>query len=120
MLYAFFDGDNIGPTVEILLTENRIAEAVEFSENIKSAMLEIENLLVSTDGINTLIIGGDDIVIQFDPSKQNIDFLENIRNIFKHRTGNSMSCGVGSSMQESIWNLHIAKLYGKNTIRGVE
>jgi CRISPR/Cas system-associated protein Cas10 (large subunit of type III CRISPR-Cas system) len=120
MLYAFFDGDNIGPTVEILLTESKISEAMTFSENIKAALLEIEKLLKATDGIKIIILGGDDILIEFDPIKHNLDFLEKLRDTFKDKTGNSMSCGVGKDVPQSIWHLHIAKLYGKNTIKGWE
>lgn len=118
MLYAFFDGDNIGPTIEILLTENKISEAMTFSENVKTALLEIEKFLNSTDGIKIIILGGDDILIEFDPIKYNLDFLEKLRDTFKEKTGNSMSCGVGKDVPQSIWHLHIAKLYGKNTIKG--
>lgn len=120
MRYAFFDGDNIGPTIEILLTENKISEAMAFSENIKAALLAIEKLLKSTDGIKIIVLGGDDILIEFDPGKHDLDFLERLRYTFKDKTGNSMSCGVGKDVPQSIWHLHIAKLYGKNTIKGWE
>ena len=120
MLYAFFDGDNIGPTVEILLTENKISEAVTFSENVAAAMLAIDKLLKSTDGVKIIILGGDDILIEFDPKKNGLEFLEKIRKIFKEKTGNSMSCGIGADLPQSIWQLHIAKLYGKNAIKGLE
>jgi CRISPR/Cas system-associated protein Cas10 (large subunit of type III CRISPR-Cas system) len=118
MLYAFFDGDNIGPTVEILLMENKISEATTFSENINIAILEIGELLKSADDIKIIILGGDDVLIEFDPIRYNLSFLEKLRDIFKEKTGNSMSCGIGKDISQSIWNLHVAKLYGKNTIKG--
>src|SRR5688572_8052033 len=108
MLYAFFDGDNIGPTVELLLTEDKVDEAATFSENVKAALFYIEKLLNSTNGIKVIILGGDDILIGFDPMTHGLDFLEKIRSIFKEKTGNSMSCGVGEDIPKSIWQLHLA------------
>jgi hypothetical protein len=120
MLYAFFDGDNIGPTIEILLTENRIDEAVNLSKSINTVISEIEGILKSKDGIEIIILGGDDILIRYDTLKHGNELLEEIRNTFKARTGNSMSCGVGKDIPESIWNLHLAKLHGKNMIKGTD
>lgn len=37
MFYAFFDGDNIGNTIEILLLDGKISEATVLSNNIKNA-----------------------------------------------------------------------------------
>lgn len=120
MFYAFFDGDNIGPTIEILLTENRIDEAMRLSENIKIALFEIEQILKSSNDVKIIVLGGDDILIQFNPMQYDLEFLENIRGIFKEKTGISMSCGVGKDVPQSIWNLHMAKLYGKDIIKGWE
>lgn len=120
MLYAFFDGDNIGLTLERLLTENKVSEATTFSENVKTAILEIEGILKSTADIDIVILGGDDILIKFDLAEHDIDFLKSIMDRFRVTTGNTMSCGVGENIPKSIWNLHLAKLYGKNIIKGLE
>ena len=118
MAYAFFDGDDIGPTVEILLLEGRIIEAQAFSNSIKEALQEIEVYLRSFDWLNIIIIGGDDILLEVNTQSISQEFLEKIRQIFKDKTGNSISCGVGDNLTEAIFNLRLAKLYGKDAVRG--
>lgn len=120
MLYAFFDGDDVGSTIEILLTDDKIDEAVNLSRSINTAICEIEKKLQSRDDIEIIILGGDDILIRYDNLKQGRKFLEEIKDFFKAETGISMSCGVGKDIPESIWNLHLAKLHGKNMIMGVD
>ncbi len=118
MLYAFFDGDNIGNTLEILLIEGRISEAVVLSKNVTIAMTELETFLKAKSDVEIIILGGDDILIKYNDVKHNKDFLVEIARIFKDYTGLTMSCGVGGEITESVYNLRLAKLYGKNQIRG--
>lgn len=118
MRYAFFDGDNIGPTLEILLIENKIIEAQQFSNNIKLALKEIEDFVLSVEDAKLVIIGGDDILLYFNSQTHNINLLERIRDAFRNKTGNTMSCGVGKSLSEAIYNLRLAKIYGKDAIKG--
>jgi hypothetical protein len=119
MTYAFFDGDNIGISMEILLTENRVFEAQKFSQNISSAMKEIRKILSSISDINIIILGGDDIFLEYNSFTTELFFIEDIRRIFKEITGNSMSCGIGKTPAESIRNLYLAKLYGKDRVKGL-
>ncbi|MCW5202856.1 mCpol domain-containing protein [Desulfobulbus sp. N2] len=120
MLYAFFDGDNIGTTIEILLTESKTNEAIMLSENIKTVMIEIENFLETIEYVEVLISGGDDLLIHFEKIEDSDELIDIIRRMFYSKTGTSMSCGVGTDVPQSIWNLHLAKLYGKNLVRGME
>ena len=120
MGYAFFDGDNIGDTLEILLVEEKVAEAQRFSRNIKIAISEIEAKLKDIPDTEIIIAGGDDLLIKYDSRLHNMSFLEEIRTIFKARTNHSMSCGVGENIPHSVQNLYLAKLYGKNQIKGLQ
>lgn len=119
MLYAFFDGDNIGSTLEILLRENRITEASILSDKIKTAFSEIEIKLKAFDDLEILIAAGDDLLIRYTPQPQDEDLLEEIRNIFETKTGLSLSCGIGDTVPLSVQNLYLAKLYGKNRVIGL-
>lgn len=47
------------------------------------------------------------------------DLVESIRELFKSKTGISMSCGIGTNITTSMQNLRLAKLYGKDQIRGL-
>jgi hypothetical protein len=118
-VYAFFDGDNVGNRLEILLTEEKIEEAVKLSQNIQAALVEIEGLLKSTEGVSVIIIGGDDILIEFDHKKDGARLVAEVRGKFYAITGNTMSCGVAEDIPGAIWSLHLAKLYGKDMVKGV-
>lgn len=119
MNYAFLDGDNIGNTIEILLIEGKVAEAISLSKNINDAADELGKTLRSRNGIEVMILGGDDLLIKYDSEKYGLELLEEIRILFQTKTGLSMSCGVGENISESIQNLRLAKLYGKNQIKGL-
>jgi hypothetical protein len=115
-VYAFLDGDNIGIRLEELLSKNKTSEASLLSENIKIAMLEIDKILNSKPDVKIIIIGGDDVLIQYDHEKYGTDIIDEILNTFKVITGLSMSCGIGLSIGQSIINLDNAKKSGKNKI----
>jgi CRISPR/Cas system-associated protein Cas10 (large subunit of type III CRISPR-Cas system) len=121
-MYAFFDGDNIGPTVEKLLTKGQVREASELSENIKLALAEVEKIIEFSNEVELIILGGDDILVKYHyhSLESSKFFLEKIRERFFVLTGNTMSCGVAEDIPGAIWNLHLAKLYGKNMIKGIQ
>jgi CRISPR/Cas system-associated protein Cas10 (large subunit of type III CRISPR-Cas system) len=116
-MYAFFDGDNIGDKIEIMLLENRVTEATEFSEKIKTAMSRLHEITKTQSGVEVIIFGGDDLLLKYESNFIHIDFLEKLRSEFLEITGNTMSCGIGESVKESVMNLYFAKLYGKNQIK---
>ncbi|MBW4668832.1 MAG: hypothetical protein KME60_15760 [Cyanomargarita calcarea GSE-NOS-MK-12-04C] len=115
--YAFFDGDNIGNTIENLLNNGRVREAAYLSESIKLAIFKIELFINSTDDAKLIIAGGDDVLIEYNPEKYNYTFLEKVSKIFNKHTGLSMSCGVGENISEAIRNLASAKQHNKGIIK---
>ncbi|MBI1764795.1 MAG: hypothetical protein HYR56_25575 [Acidobacteria bacterium] len=115
--YAFFDGDNIGNSIENLLNNGRVKEATHLSESIKLAIFQIESLINSTTGAELIIAGGDDVLIKYDFDKHDYNFLENIASIFTKHTGLSMSCGVGDNVPQAINNLMNAKQQSKGSIK---
>jgi hypothetical protein len=117
-VYAFFDGDNIGDTIEIMLIEDRIDEAIILSDSITSFNDEIEKFLEKKSDVLIILSGGDDLLIQYDFDKYGTQILEEIRMIFVNKTGLSISCGFGDEIAHAINNLRLAKLYGKNQIKG--
>lgn len=116
MKYAFFDGDNIGATLESLLNQDKVQEAAHLSESIKLAINKIESFVKLDQNAEIIIVGGDDVLIKYEPDKCEKKFLENIVEIFKVNTGLSMSCGLGENIDQSIYNLAIAKQTNKGSI----
>lgn len=114
--YAFFDGDNIGNAIENLLNSGRVKEATHLSESIKLAIFKIELFVESKNGAEILISGGDDILVKYDFSENEKVFLEEITKIFNSFTGLSMSCGVGSNVNQALANLMTVKSQNKGEI----
>jgi hypothetical protein len=115
--YAFFDGDNIGNTIENLLNNGRVQEAVHLSESIKIAIFKIELFIGETEDAEIIIAGGDDVLIQYDSEKYSDTFLGEISQIFTNYTGLSMSCGVGENVSQAINNLTNVKQNTKGAIK---
>ena len=118
MVYAFFDGDNTGDAIEIMLLENRMDKAIILSDSITSFNDKIKGFLEAKGDIDIIISGGDDLLIQYDFNKYGTYILDEVRAIFTNKTGLSISCGFGDDIAQSINNLRLAKLYGKNQIKG--
>lgn len=110
--FAFFDGDNVGNSIEILLIEGKLLAARNLSENINTAIIEIKDYLTGKGEV--LIAGGDDILAKLEDDEKFINTIETVREIFNQRTGLTISCGIGRDLKSAIYNLGIAKLYGKN------
>ena len=67
MKYAFFDGDNVGNTIEILLIENKIKEAQDLSNNITKSLNKIKKRI--NDKCEIVLMGGDDLLIKVKEDK---------------------------------------------------
>jgi len=109
MRYAFFDGDKVGNSIRSLLLSDRIEAAKDLSQNINRVILEIEEKLSNQKGLQVVIAGGDDILVEYDPEVCSQNTVEFIPTLFKKETGISMSFGIGNSIDESIEKLDIAK-----------
>jgi len=118
--YAFFDGDNVGASIERLLSNGKVHEATHLSERIKLAILQIELFIDSADGVEIVVCGGDDVLIRFDRNKYDHYFLGRISNIFVKFTGLSMSCGVGINVNQAISSLMVVKQRNKGRIQSFE
>lgn len=117
-MYAFFDGDNIGDIVQILLLENKLEEASKFSNDLKMTFIKIQSFLSEKEDIKIIILGGDDLLIKYDATKYKLNIINDIIEIFQTSILNrtSISCGLGNTVEEAINNLGKAKLFGKNRI----
>lgn len=115
--YAFFDGDNVGNTIENLLNRNRVAEATHLSESIKLSIFQIELFVRSIEHVEIVIAGGDDLLIRYDSEKCQFELLERISNLFTIQTGLSMSYGVGDDISQAINNLAKVKRRNKEATK---
>lgn len=119
-LYAFFDGDGVGDVLRIFLLENQTRRASELSEKISATLSGIAGRLRGEEYVEVLIAGGDDLLIRFEADRYQLSLIEQVRTEFRRNTGISMSCGIGRSIPDAIRHLDLAKLYGKDQIRGLD
>lgn len=119
-MYLFFDGDNVGPEIERLLTSGEVSEASKLSEAINIAISGLREWLNSQSEVELLLCGGGDILIRFDSEKNRRDVIDHVRSQFRLITGLTISCGVGIAPKDAIWNLHLAKLYGRDRVVGLQ
>lgn len=116
MIYAFFDGDNVGDKIEILLLDGDLEKARALSESIKVSLTGIEQYL--SGRFEIILSGGDDLLVRFEDSEDILTIVAWVRSKFAQETGLTMSCGIGRTIADSIYQLGLAKLYGKNGVRG--
>lgn len=114
--YAFFDGDGVGNIIEYYLLTGQTENAIGISNSIKKAFETIENMLNKIEDIAILIIGGDDLLIEISTNNFEMDIINEICSIFNNETTLTISCGIGRTIKETIDNLRLAKVSGKNKI----
>ena len=115
-LYIYFDGDDIGNHLELLLLDGKLKEAKLFSESIHRSFEKISKVLLSLNGACLVFSGGDDVVCMCDKTAWDANLSNKFQKEFQKATGCSLSGGVGTSIQEALMNLRRAKLSGKNRI----
>jgi GTP cyclohydrolase III len=123
MLVGHFDGDDIGPALELMLLDNQIDLAREYSETLSRALLQIRDFLEKELGAEVIICGGDDLIACWNDGSVTSADIKDIRAQFFDSCGRTMSVGIGSTSREATQNLRRAKLLGKDravsTIEGL-
>lgn len=114
--YAYFDGDDVGAKLELLLLDNKEEDARSYSESINSALVQLRAFL-SLMRAETILAGGDDLIAFWSSSGCiSIREIENARRTFFDACSCTISVGIGGSLSEAASNLRRAKLQGKNQV----
>ena len=117
-MFAYFDGDNIGNHLELLLMDNRIDDASEYSESVERALSHIRDSLEGNVNVVVIFAGGDDLVAKWPDGSVSRETIEKLRDAFQQICGRSISVGLGSSPSRAALNLRRAKLMGKSQVVG--
>lgn len=115
--FAYFDGDDVGASIELLMLQDDVIAAAEVSSRVSSAIKAISDYLESTLGGKVFFAAGDEVLVRLNTPPQ-VAEVESLRNQFHEITGLSISCGIASSAQEAAHQLRLAKLRGKNQTAG--
>jgi minimal CRISPR polymerase domain len=115
-IFIYFDGDDIGPGLEILLLDGLLDEASLYSRRIAEGIRELECEVVSLPGARIIVSGGDDLVATCPAESFDIGLIDELRKRFESITSRTVSVGVGRSPKRAVDNLHRAKLLGRDRI----
>lgn len=116
MVVAHFDGDDIGPVLELILLDNRLDHAGEYSKSVARAMQHVQDLLEEKLDAEVIIFGGDDLVTCWEAGSVTGTDIDIIRASFFDICGRTLSVGIGANSHEATTNLRRAKLMGKNRV----
>lgn len=115
-MFIYFDGDNIGDHLELLLLDGKLEMACEFSQKVTGAMFELHKSLCSVQSVKIHLFGGDDLIAEFSKSSFSLEKIEYFRKQFKFQSGVTISAGIGKSIEVALSNLRRAKLLGKDRL----
>lgn len=111
--YAYFDGDDVGSRLELLLLDNKSEDAASYSRDVSQALGLVHKDLSSRPDVEVLVAGGDDVLARWPAGALTLDDVEAIRALFHRACGQTLSVGIGRSLHDATINLRRAKLLGK-------
>lgn len=114
--YLRIDCDNVGDKIEFALYNENAENAQKISNIIKENIIWLIDELSLKMNAEILLIGSDDILCKIKNEFYNFLELEKIHVEFYNRTNITISIGIGNSIRNSLINLNIAKVSGKNKI----
>lgn len=111
--FLYFDGDDVGAGIELMLLEGDLAGAAELSARISEAVSLLASGLELEMGAEVVFAAGDEVLARTSLPVIAED-IERLREQFRRRSGLTISCGVADSPGGATRHLHLAKLRGKN------
>jgi minimal CRISPR polymerase-like protein len=115
MIVAHFDGDDIGPVLELILLDNKLDNARAYSQSIAQALEHVRDALEEL-GAEVVICGGDDLVARWETGTVTDLDIKIIRGSFYEICRRTISVGVGANSHDAAINLRRAKLLGKDRV----
>jgi hypothetical protein len=115
MWVAHFDGDDVGPGLELLLLDERIDDARAYSRRVLRAMENLAQAVSEYPGADVVVSGGDDLIVCWE-KEPDIGWIELLRQRFQQDCARTLSVGVAKSARGATDALRRAKLQGKNAL----
>jgi len=115
-LYLMGDGDDIREHIEFYLLNSDLNALTSFSKNLTKAITVIMEFAVSRMDAEVIYAGGDEIFFRIDKDRYNRTFIEEMISIFQKITSNTISFGVGESVEAAFLNMRRAKALGRGEI----
>lgn len=113
-MYVYFDGDNIGDSIELLLLNGDVKGATKLSAKLNDAIQQLKDELDNKLDIEIILFGGDDLLIKYDDVSNHLNIIQVARENYFDCCGHYISCGGGDTLNIAMQNLRKAKVMGKN------
>lgn len=122
MPVAYFDGDDIGPFLELLLLDNRLEDARSYSRMVSLAVSNLAEAAKKDLQADVVVCGGDDVIVTWPGEDLAVDWIKRACAQFFGDCQRTVSVGIGSTARAALEGLRRAKLLGKGRIvsNGVE
>jgi hypothetical protein len=122
MPVAYFDGDDIGPFLELLLLDNRLEDARSYSSMVSLAVSNLAKAAEKDLQADVVVCGGDDVIITWPGEDLAVSWIQKACAQFFGDCQRTVSVGIGSTAPAALGSLRRAKLLGKGQIvtSGVE
>ncbi|WP_190865169.1 mCpol domain-containing protein [Actinomadura sp. RB99] len=115
MIYAHFDGDDVGSKLELMLLDDDEESARDYSNSINIAIARVQEIL-SRSGAAIVLSGGDDLIASWTADSISFSDIERVRQTFRDVCGCTLSVGIGFCLSEAASSLRRAKLQGKDQV----
>lgn len=115
-LYILGDGDDVLHRIEFYLLSGDLVNVSRFSSSVVGAIDSVKAFVAATMGAEVVYGGGDDIFFHVPAAKYHRSDLEEASARFRQLTGNTISFGVGTTIEQAYLNLRRAKASGKGAI----
>ena len=116
-MFIAADGDDVGSRIELFILKGQMAELKEYSEKFNSSIDWLIDMLIAEFNATIYLKGGDSILVGMLNAAEIYNLIENLRQQFSQKSGNSLSVGIGHSPLDAYLALKYAKASGKNCIR---
>ena len=104
-VYFGIDGNKIGSRIELALITGDLAGVEQLSRNVAHAIQVIERKVVEAGG-RVIFTGGDSLFAEIE---YDLDFCQELVNIFKQITGCEAAAGVGRTPSDAFLAVRLAK-----------
>jgi len=115
-IFVRLDVDDIGNSIELSLLKGDFVTAQQIHNDIQKNINLIFKKLQAESSVIILMKGCDDILFSIEKCDYDLNFLKELKDTFKLDSNFTLSIGVGKSINESMLNLRIAKISGKDKI----
>lgn len=116
--FVRIDFDNIGEIIEYKIFNEKYQEAQNVTTVIQNTLKDSINYINSNfQNVEMLVVGADDVL--FTAINMHLQQIEKLKDFYYLQSKFTVSIGIGNSINETMMNLRIAKISGKNRIIGI-